>query len=127
MEFEKESNNTSVFTVPARTIARILGKGGASIVRIKDDTGAQIDIERPTDDAQTATVTVKGSKKAIAAAKADILAIVDGMPEETTVTIVIENKYHRSLIGVGGQELRELIVKSGGPPDAKAQASLVHL
>jgi len=30
------------------------------------------------------------------------------------------------LIGAGGQGLRDLIVKCGGPPDSKAQAGLVH-
>lgn len=73
------------------------------------------------------TITVKGSKKSIAAAKAAILAIVENIPEETTIVLTIENKYHRSLIGPGGQELKELISKCGGPADTRAQASLVHL
>lgn len=49
VEFEKEANVVSKFTVPTRAVARILGKGGVSINQIKDETGAQIDIDKPAD------------------------------------------------------------------------------
>lgn len=128
VEFEKESNNTLKFTVPTRAVARILGKGGASIIEIKDTTDAQIDIDKPSDDsAVTTNVTVRGTKKAIAAAKAAILLISDSVGEEVTVVVNIENKFHRSLIGAGGQGLRDLIAKCGGPADSKVHAGLIHL
>ncbi|GJJ06343.1 hypothetical protein Clacol_000534 [Clathrus columnatus] len=126
VEFEKESNNTLTFTVPARTISRILGKGGASIAVIRDETDAQIDVEKPGDGVDTVTITAKGTKKAISAAKAAILSIVENITAETVVNLTIENKYHRSLIGAGGQELKDLIIRCGGPADGKAQATLVH-
>jgi polyribonucleotide nucleotidyltransferase len=77
--------------VPTSTVARILGKAGASINAIKDESGAQIDIDKTSDD--KTTVTVKGDKKAIAAAKASILAIVSDFGDQTTDTVTIENKY----------------------------------
>jgi len=40
--------------------------------------------------------------------------------------LTIENKFHRTLIGGGGQGLRNLIVRCGGPADPKAQAGLVR-
>ncbi|KAF8650436.1 hypothetical protein AX16_005239 [Volvariella volvacea WC 439] len=126
LEFEKESNNTISFTVPTRSVSRILGKGGAQILEIRDETGAQIDVEKVTDGAPTTTVTARGPKKAIAAAKTAILAIADQVAEEITETLTIENKFHRSLIGAGGQGLRDLITRCGGPIDAKAQAGLVR-
>jgi len=36
--------------------------------------------------------------------------------EETTLDITIENKFHRSLIGSGGQGLRDLLSVAGVPP-----------
>ncbi|TFL02446.1 hypothetical protein BDV98DRAFT_592135 [Pterulicium gracile] len=126
VEFEKDNNNLLKFTIPARSIARVLGKGGASINQIKDDTDAQIDIDRPEGDATIANITVKGTKKAIAAAKAAIVAISEQVQEETTDSITIEQKYHRSLIGAGGQGLKELVLKCGGPTDARAQAGLIR-
>lgn len=126
-EFEKESNNVLKFTVPTRSIARILGRGGASINEIKDETDAQIDIDKgPEDGGNTTNVTVRGTKKAVAAAKAAILAISEQVVEEATATVAVESKFHGSLIGAGGQGLKELISRCGGPSDSKLQAGLIR-
>jgi predicted PilT family ATPase len=126
VEFEKEVNNVIQFTVPARAIPRILGKGGAIINQIKDDTDAVIDLDK-AEAGSEATVTCRGSKKAITEAKAAIQSIVDQIGEEATEVLTIENKFHKALIGGGGQELRNLIVRCGGPADPKVQAGLVRL
>ncbi|KAF8070641.1 hypothetical protein FPV67DRAFT_1779960 [Lyophyllum atratum] len=127
VEFEKESNNVLKFTVPNRSVARILGKGGASINEIKDTTDAQIDVERASEgDGSITNITVRGTKKAINAAKAAILAIADQVAEETTVTVVIESRFHRTLIGAGGWGLKELVTRCGGPSDPKLQAGLIR-
>jgi len=129
VEFEKESSHTAKFTVPTRAVARILGKGGASINAIKDDTGAQIDVDKPSDNdfSKDTTITLKGTKKAIAAAKEAILAISSEVSDELTEVVRIEHKYHRNIIGAGGQNLRDLIAQAGGPSDVRHQAGLVHL
>ncbi|KAI0675294.1 hypothetical protein C8Q78DRAFT_1075590 [Trametes maxima] len=126
VEFEKESNNVVKFTVPSRSVARILGKGGATINDIKDNTGAQIDVDKASDDSAVANITVRGTKKAITEAKAAILAISEQVQEETTATIEVPSKFHRTLIGAGGQGLKELIARCGGPSDPKAQAGLIR-
>lgn len=125
LEFEKESNNILKFTVPTRSIARILGKGGASINEIKDETGAQIDVDKGSDD--NTTITCRGTKKAIADAKKAIVAIADQVGEEVTVSLTIENRYHRTLIGAGGQGLKDIVSRCGGPSDSRAQAGLIRL
>jgi hypothetical protein len=125
-DFEKESNNVIQFSVPARAIPRIVGRGGATIKQIKDDTDAIIDLDK-AEDGTGATVTCRGNKKAIAAAKTAIQLIVDQVGEEATEVLTIESKFHKTLIGGGGQGLRNLIVRCGGPADPKAQAGLVRL
>ncbi|KIK67202.1 hypothetical protein GYMLUDRAFT_37269 [Collybiopsis luxurians FD-317 M1] len=124
VEFERETNNVLKFTVPTRSVARILGRGGASINEIKDTTEAQIDVEKVSDD-QT-NITVRGTKKAINAAKTAILAISDQVAEEITITVPVESKYHRTLIGSGGQGLKDLVSRCGGDPDPKLLASLIR-
>ncbi|KAF5393250.1 hypothetical protein D9757_000766 [Collybiopsis confluens] len=124
VEFEKETNNTLKFMVPTRSVARILGRAGASINEIKDATEAQIDVEKVDDD-QT-NITVRGTKKAINAAKAAILAISNQVAEEITIGIPIESKYHRTLIGSGGQALKDLVSRCGGDPDPKILGSLIR-
>lgn len=125
LEFEKESNNILKFTVPTRSVARILGRGGASINEIKDATDAQIDIEKGAE--EVTSITVRGTKKAINAAKTAILAISDQVTEETTATVTVESRFHRAIIGAGGQGLKELIARCDGPSDPRMQANLIRL
>lgn len=113
------------FTVPTRAIPRILGKGGAKINEIKDDTGAQIVVDKSFE--AEVTITVRGNEQAIKEAQAMIVEIANTVPEETIVDMTIENKFHRSLIGAGGQGLKDLIARCGGPTDPKLQAGLVRL
>ena len=127
MEFEKESNNVLKFTVPTRSVARILGRGGASINEIKDNTDAQIDIDKSEDGGATTLITVRGTKEAVAAAKAAILQISEQVTDEISATVIIESKFHRNIIGAGGQGLRELISRCGGPEDPRLQAGLIKL
>lgn len=127
VEFEKESNNSLKFTVPTRAVARILGRGGSSINEIKDETGAQIDVDKADDSGATTNILVRGTKKAIAAAKTAILAISDQVGEETTASVAVESKFHRTIIGGGGQGLKDLISRCGGPSDPKLQAGLIRL
>ena len=82
------------FTVPTKAVASIVGKSGSTINGIKDETGAQIDIDRNEDAGKGVTnVTVRGDKKAIAAAKAAVLAVAEQIGDETTATITIDSKY----------------------------------
>ena len=126
-EFEKSNNQTLEFTIPTRAIARILGKGGAQINIIKDDTEAQIDIDKEETSPGVTNIYVRGTTKACKEAKAAILAIADEVGEEVNVTVHIENRFHRNFIGKGGETLRELISRVGGPSDPKLQAGLLHL
>jgi predicted PilT family ATPase len=125
-EFEKESNNVVQFTVSARAIPRILGRGGAKINQIKNDTEAAIDLNKAEDGGE-ATVICRGSRKAITAAKAAIQSIVDQVDEEVTEVLTIESRFHKALIGAGGHGLRSLILRCGGPTDTRLQAGLVRL
>lgn len=125
LEFEKESNNVVKFTVPTRSVARILGKGGATINEIKDNHGVQIDVDKGT--GETTNITIKGSKKDIAAAKTAITDISSQVGEEATESVQVDQKLHRTIIGAGGQGLRDLIERCGGPSDTRAQAGLIRL
>lgn len=123
--FEAESRQSASFTIPQKSVAFIVGRSGATINGIKDDTGAQIDIDKSAGDDGKTTVTVRGDKKAITAAKAAVLELVKEFGDEINATVTIEPKYHRTLIGQGGQKLRDLITEAGGPAEAFKQSGLV--
>ena len=99
-----------------------------SINEIKDQTDAQIDIDKGSEEnSASTTITLRGTKKAIAGAKTAILAISDQVVDEITVSVTVESKYHRNIIGAGGQGLKDLIAKCGGPTDSKLHAGLIRL
>jgi predicted PilT family ATPase len=125
VEFEKENNNIVTFTVPSRAVSRILGQKGSKVNEIAADSGAHIDVAK--DDSDTATITLRGTKKACAAAKVAILAIADSVEDEVLVTIKVEPKFHRTIIGGGGVGLKNLLARVGGPTDPREQAGLVRL
>jgi predicted PilT family ATPase len=130
VEYEKENSNTVVVHVSTRAIPRILGAKGAKIHEIMAETSAHIDVsdkDKRDESAGTAPVTIKGTKKAVAAAKSAIMAIASAVDEETTVTVHIETKFHRTIIGGGGVGLKNLLARVGAPSDPKEQAGLVRL
>jgi hypothetical protein len=111
--------------VPTKARARILGRAGAIIQGIKNETDTQIDMEK--DPKEQMEITIRGSKKGIASAKASILAICSEIEDEIEDVVLIDQKLHRTIIGSGGQGLREIIHRCGGPSDSRAQAGLVRL
>lgn len=113
--------------MPTKNVARILGRGGASINEIKDSSDAMIDVDKASENSEVTNITVRGTKKAIAAAKAAILAISDQATGEVNLSLTIESKYHRTLIGAGGQGLKDIVVRCGGSSDPKVLASLIRL
>lgn len=126
VEYEKENNNVVVVPVSSKSIARIMGKGGANINRLRDETEAQIDVDHEDSQDNTASVRLRGTKKAIAAAKTAILATAADVDSEASYTITIPSRFHGQIIGPGGQNLRDLIVRAGGPSDSRAAAQLVQ-
>ncbi|KAG5221278.1 Vigilin [Salix suchowensis] len=125
LQFEKEANEVIKFSVPNRAVARILGRGGATVNEIKNNTGAAIDVVKGSDADPNTSITLRGTSAAINEAKAAILEISNSVVEEVTETVNIETKFHRTIIGAGGQGLKELIARCGGPSDQKAQAGLI--
>jgi hypothetical protein len=91
--FENESRQELKFTVPSKSIAQIVGKSGSTINGIKDETGAQIDIDKTHGDDGKTTITVRGAKDAIASAKKSILAVVEEVGDEITISLTVDPKY----------------------------------
>ncbi|KDN48495.1 hypothetical protein K437DRAFT_255466 [Tilletiaria anomala UBC 951] len=122
--YEQENNNVSMLKVSSKAVARILGRGGVNINQIRDDTGTQIDIDRDeaSKDAELTTINIRGSKKAIEAAKKEINAIVSEVDAEESYRLHVPVSLHGQLIGAQGQAIRDLIIRAGGPEDSRAAA-----
>ncbi|PWN90372.1 hypothetical protein FA10DRAFT_266856 [Acaromyces ingoldii] len=126
IEYEKEHNNVVLVPVSTKSIARIMGKGGANVNRIRDETEAQVDVDKESEGAETTTIKLRGTKKAIAAAKAEILAVAAEVDAEASFTLTIPAKFHAQLIGPQGSNLRDIITRAGGPEDGRSATQLVQ-
>lgn len=129
IEYEKENNNVINVPVSTKSIARIMGKGGANVNRIRDETGAQIDVDR--EDASgnandTTNIRLRGTKSAIAAAKAAVLAVAADVDSESSYAVSIPSRFHAQLIGPGGQNLRDIITRAGGDAESKSATQLIQ-
>lgn len=91
--FENESRQTATFTVPTKSVAQIVGKSGATISGIKDESGAQIDIDKTSSADGKTTVTVRGDKNAIATAKTAVLAVAEQVGDEIQLAVTVDPKY----------------------------------
>lgn len=126
LEYEKENNNVGEVNVSTQSLARILGKAGATINQIRDDTGASIDVENEGSKENT-KIILKGTQKAISDAKAAIAAIDSEVKGEESFTLHIPSRYHGQLIGPGGQGIRDLVSKAtGSSADPRATTQLVQ-
>ena len=125
--YEQENGNVVTFTVSVKALPRILGKAGSQVNQIKEDTGVQsVDVDQQGDEATTATVTLRGTKSGTKKAREAIEAIAKEVDNEARFTIQIPREYHTTLIGSGGSSIRELIVKAGGPTDARLSGNTVR-
>lgn len=124
LSYENERSNEEVLTLPRKALRRVLGRGGARINEIRSDSDAQIDVDDGKKNALP-TIRLRGTKAAIAAARAAIEPVVAEVEAEADVPLTIPAHLHSNLIGRGGQNLRDLVAGVGGPEDRKAASQLV--
>ena len=65
------------FAVPQKWHRHIIGKSGVNVTRIKNETGTAINF--PSDDVVSDMIRIEGSPSGVAAAKAEIMQMVNKM------------------------------------------------
>lgn len=114
--------------IAVNNIGRIIGKGGETIARIRDESGADIDIpERGSGN----KVTVKGTAEAVASAIALIKEeIGDDVSDKPAFSSTIRVNNVGRLIGKGGETIRRLSeggAKIDTPKERKAVGNVVKV
>jgi len=93
-------------SVDAKYHKHIIGKGGSTVNRLKDETGVTINI--PDSDTGITVIRIEGNKKGVEQAKAELTAMVDKMENEKEKDQIIENRFHRQLIGPKGENIQKI-------------------
>lgn len=100
MEYEREHGHSAVITVSTRAVPRILGKGGKQATQIKEESGiTDLDVQRGD---SSSDITIRGTVRAVAAARKLISQIASEADDDTTIEVSIDPSFHQVLIGKGG-------------------------
>lgn len=106
----------------------IIGKSGANIGRIKEET--LVDIKIPQENSnESRKIRIEGPKEGVLKAQEMLKEMVATMENEITKEINIEHRFHRTMIGTKGEKIREIRDKYNQVqitfPDASKQSNMV--
>ncbi|CAH1773087.1 unnamed protein product [Owenia fusiformis] len=106
----------------------VIGKGGANIRRIRDDTDTRIDL--PSENSDSDVIVITGKKANVDAAKVKIEAIQKELANIKELTIEIPHKFHNTIIGAKGHLIRAIAQECGGviirfPPEGSSSDKVV--
>lgn len=89
----------------------IIGKGGANIKKIRDDT--QTKIELPAEGDKNEVIVISGRKENVNDARERILKIQSELADVVTEELTIPPKHYNSIIGAGGKLISSIIEECG--------------
>ncbi|KAJ0163717.1 Vigilin 1 [Colletotrichum tanaceti] len=125
LQYLKDTSFTATVSVQQKQVPSIIGQGGAALEELRISSGAKIDIPSGRD-ADTVEIQIKGTKPQVAAAKKALEEKRDVFNDTIVRTIEVDKKHHKSLIGTGGANLRDLVIKAGGSDDRRELARTIQ-
>uniref|UniRef100_A0A8B9CR62 Vigilin n=1 Tax=Anser brachyrhynchus TaxID=132585 RepID=A0A8B9CR62_9AVES len=84
----------------------LIGKNGANINRIKDLY--KVSVRIPPDNEKSNLIRIEGDPQGVQQAKKELLELASRMENERTKDLIIEQKFHRTIIGQKGERIREI-------------------
>lgn len=115
-------------TVDPKHYKHIIGKSGSNINRIRNETGVLINISEADG---TNIIRLEGSPQGVQQAKQELSELVTKMENEKERDIIIEQRFHRNIIGTKGDKIREIRDKFNQVqisfPDPGEQSEIVKI
>lgn len=129
LEDRQQRSHTAEIEILARGRQRLLRNSNGIVPLLRHDPGhVRIDVpsrvEGESDDTMI-KIRVEGTQAFVKRAIKEIGSLRDEVNGETTRTLTIDQRLHKSLIGPGGRALQKLIIDAGGPEDRSIQARMV--
>uniref|UniRef100_A0A8D1FV06 Vigilin n=2 Tax=Sus scrofa TaxID=9823 RepID=A0A8D1FV06_PIG len=84
----------------------LIGKSGANINRIKDQY--KVSVRIPPDSERSSLIRIEGDPQGVQQAKRELLELASRMENERTKDLIIEQRFHRTIIGQKGERIREI-------------------
>ncbi|KAF7230328.1 vigilin [Nothobranchius furzeri] len=107
----------------------LIGKNGANINRIKEQY--KVSVRIPQDSERSNLVRIEGDPKGVQMARRELIEMVQRMENERTKDLIVEQKFHRTIIGQKGEKIKE--VRDKFPeviinfPDPSQKSDIVQL
>ncbi|XP_033253814.1 vigilin-like [Drosophila miranda] len=90
----------------------VIGKGGANIKKIRDETQTKIDL--PAEGETNEVIVITGKKENVLEAKERIQKIQNELSDIVSEEVQIPAKYYNSIIGSGGKLISSIMEECGG-------------
>ncbi|KAL3046382.1 hypothetical protein OYC64_004399 [Pagothenia borchgrevinki] len=84
----------------------LIGKNGANINRIKEQY--KVSVRVPQDSEHSGLVRIEGDPKGVQMARRELIEMVQRMENERTKDLIVEQKFHRTIIGQKGEKIKEV-------------------
>ncbi|XP_068164689.1 vigilin [Antennarius striatus] len=84
----------------------LIGKNGANINRIKEQY--KVSVRIPQDAERSSLVRIEGDPKGVQLARRELIDMVQRMENERTKDLLVEQRFHRSIIGQKGEKIKEV-------------------
>ncbi|KRX90520.1 Vigilin, partial [Trichinella pseudospiralis] len=97
---------TDVVIVHPSLHGHIIGKNGLNIVRIRQEF--EVNVIIPDPGSHSSEVRLEGKKAGVVKAKEEIQLLAEKKENEKIRDILIDNRFHRMMIGVKGEHVRDL-------------------
>uniref|UniRef100_H2ZHB1 K Homology domain-containing protein n=1 Tax=Ciona savignyi TaxID=51511 RepID=H2ZHB1_CIOSA len=107
----------------------IIGKGGQSINKLRDQYNVNIQI--PTDTDKSSLIRIEGDPEGVKEAKLELEQLGQRLENEKSKDVLIEQRFHRNIIGQKGEKIKG--IRDSFPkvnisfPDAKKKSDVVNL
>ncbi|XP_071446747.1 vigilin [Hetaerina americana] len=92
-------------TVDPKFYKHIIGKSGANVNRMKEETGVTINIGEKNGNNY---IRIEGDKNGVAKAKKELEDMVHKLENEKEKDLIIDQRYYRSIIGAKGEKIKEV-------------------
>lgn len=145
----KEQSFTDTVRVQRKQLPSLIGQAGAAMDALRQQTETKIDIPNDRDSSDShVDIQIKGKKSNVEKAKKILEGKRAVFDDTVTKTIDVDRKYHRTLIGTGGEynnnpifffwwdisnltvskgaNLRDMVIKAGGSDDPRERARTIQ-
>ena len=112
-----DSYESVTLTGTSDELGSIIGKSGANVKQLAEDSGAQIKVNR-----EAGTIDISGESSNVEKAKADITALLEKYKRENIV-MKVNPDFVPSLIGKGGESIKKLRKELGLAIDLGAKGT----